>query len=375
MNDQTKPSTEQAPAESVAPPDMDAGAGNAEGFTPMGDPPVVAASAIQAEGADPTVKAQDGLSPSSGGAGATAQNEPETDESEVERQARLATEAALAAVASSAASQKMDTLSGLVLDAAELANRSAASSAAAGAKLLETHTALEAELAKARRQSKIVLGVAGGIAVVSVVLTAAIVTQVASRMAKLDATVLAVGKRYVEMSAGLESLTLLNDSLAEMQVKQDAFAQLQAKLSANLEEASKASQGLVTQVPQATAKEVQSRTAALMQQVQSMDSRVQAQAASMKKMADEVKAMQGQQENLGALKRDVEALVVLQRERYLEAAKSAGVATAKGPVVAPAPRTVQYPRPQPPETAPAPATSAAPPAVSPAAAPSGTSGR
>lgn len=195
-------------------------------------------------------------------------------------------------------------------------------------------------------------------------MTAAVVTQVASRMSKLDATVLAVGKRFVEMNAGLESLTLLNDSLAEMQAKQDAFAQLQAKLTTNLEEASKASQGLVTQVPQATAKEVQARTAALMQQVQSIDSRVQAQGAAVKKMTDEVKAMQGQQENLGALKRDVEALVVLQRERYLEAAKAAGVAPApKGPVVAPAPvpaRTVQYPRPQPP--APEGTSTAAPPA-------------
>jgi hypothetical protein len=285
---------------------------------------------------------------------------PSLDE-EIDRLSRVATEAALQAVAASAAAQKIDTLSGLVLDAAELANRSAAAGAAAGAKMLETQSALEAELARARKHSKIVLGVAGGIAVVGVVLTAAVVTQVASRMAKLDATVLAVGKRYVEMNAGLESLTLLNDSLAEMQVKQDAFAQLQAKLTTNLEEASKASQGLVTQVPQATAKEVQARTAALMQQVQSIDSRVQAQGAAVKKMADEVKAMQGQQENLGALKRDVEALVVLQRERYLEAAKAAGVApAAKGPVVpAPAPpRTVQYPRPQPP--APEGASSAAP---------------
>jgi len=285
-------------------------------------------------------------------------------EGELERLSLLATESAMQAVASSAAAQKIDTLSGLVLDAAELANRSAAAGAAAGAKLLETQTALEAELARARKHNTLALGIAGGIAVAGVVLTAAVVTQVASRMAKLDTTLLAVGKRYVEMNAGLESLTLLNDSLAEMQVKQDAFAQLQAKLTNNLEEASKASQGLVTQVPQATAKEVQARTAALMQQVQTIDSRVAAQGNAVKKMADEVKAMQGQQENLGALKRDVEALVVLQRERYLEAAKAAGTApTAKGPVaVAPAPpRTVQYPRPQPP------AADATAPAATPAA--------
>jgi hypothetical protein len=340
----------------------------------------VAAASTPAADADPsTVSAEAAAVPAEGGGFAPLASPPEADpasvvnpemaepqptevepapespkgphlEDELERLSLLATESALQAVASSAAAQKIEALSVLVLDAAELANRSAAAGAAAGAKLLETQTALEAELARARKHNKIALGVAGGVALATVVLTAAVVTQVSSRLAKLDATLLAVGKRYVEMNAGLESLTLLNDSLAEMQAKQDAFAQLQAKLTTNLEEASKASQGLVTQVPQATAKEVQARTAALMQQVQSIDSRVAAQGNAVKKMADEVKAMQGQQENLGALKRDVEALVVLQRERYLEAAKAAGVAPSpKGPVAAPPPpRTVQYPRPQPP---------------------------
>ncbi len=331
-----------------------------EGFAPMPEPPEVQAIAQEPGG---VVEAS-----SMPGEHAAAQDhedegtrEPAGFDEELERLSKLATEAALRSVAASAAAQKIDTLSGLVLDAAELANRSASAGAAAGAKLLETQSALDAELARARKHSKLVLGVAGGIAVVSLALTAAVVTQVTSRMAQLDATILAVGKRYVEMSAGLESLTMLNDSLAEMQVKQDAFAQLQAKLSANLEEASKASQGLVSAVPQATGKEVQARTQALVQQMQSVDSRVQAQAAAVKKMADDVKAMQGQQEGLAALKRDVEALVVLQRERYLEAAKAAGVTTAAGaratvPVAPPPPRTVQYPRPQPPAAEPAPAT-------------------
>ncbi len=354
MSDQAqKPAADQVPA--AAAPTPSAGAdpsavsaeaaavpAEGEGFTPLPSPPEADLASV--------------VNPEESPAQAThAEPAPQpllgpTLEEELERLSLLATESALQAVASSAAAQKIDALSGLVLDAAELANRSASAGAAAGAKLLETQTALEAELARARKHNKIALGVAGGIALAGVVLTAAVVTQVSSRMTKLDATLLAVGKRYVEMNAGLESLTLLNDSLAQMQVKQDAFAQLQAKLTTNLEEASKASQGLVTQVPQATAKEVQARTAALMQQVQSIDSRVAAQGSAVKKMADEVKAMQGQQEKLGALNRDVEALLVLQRERYLEAAKAAGLAPSpKGPVVAPPPpRTVQYPRPQPP---------------------------
>ena len=69
------------------------------------------------------------------------------------------------AVAASAAAQKIDALSTLVLDAAELANRSATTSTAAGQKLMETRAELEAELAKARRNGKIVLGVAGGVTI------------------------------------------------------------------------------------------------------------------------------------------------------------------------------------------------------------------
>lgn len=286
-----------------------------------------------------------------GGATEGAETSSMSVEEDLRRQAQEITAAALEAVASSAAAQKIDAMSRLVLDAADLANRSAAASTAAGQKLLETRTELEAELAKARRHSKIVLGVTAGVAVVSLVLTAAIIAQVGSRLSRLDATVLAVGKRFVEVGTGLETLTVLTDSLAELQVRQDAFAQSQTKLQAQLEEANKASQGLVTQVPQATAKEVQARTQAMMQQVQSIDARVQAQAAAVKRMADEVKALQGQGEGLVALRREVEALVVLQKERYLEAARAAGAVGSTGRAavpVAPVPRGVQYPRPQPP---------------------------
>lgn len=281
-----------------------------------------------------------------GGAGASSPDEPQ----DLRRQAQEITAAALEAVASSAAAQKIDAMSRLVLDAADLANRSAAASTAAGQKLLETRTELEAELAKARRHSKIVLGVTAGVAVLSLALTATIVAQMGSRLSRLDATVLAVGKRFVEVGTGLETLTVLTDSLAELQVRQDAFAQTQARLQAQLEEANKASQGLVTQVPQATAKEVQARTQAMMQQVQSIDARVQAQAAAVKRMADEVKTLQGQGEGLVALRREVEALVVLQKERYLETARAAGaVGTGRAAPPPPAvPRGVQYPRPQPP---------------------------
>ncbi len=326
------------------------------GFEPQADPPALDPAEVRTpQAAEGEVEGAPAHAPPPAVAHEAAAHEPAqpTMDPEVDlaRQVREVTEAALQAVAASATAQKLDAMSKLVLDAADLANRSAAGSTAAGNKLLETRTELEAELAKARRHGKIVLGVAGGIAAVSLLLTAAIVAQVSSRLSRLDATVLAVGKRFVEVGTGLENLTILNDSLAEMQARQEAFAQIQARLQANLEEANKASQGLVTQVPQATAKEVQARTQALSQQIQSIDSRVQAQAAAVKKMGEEMRAMQAGSENIGALKRDVEALVVLQKERYLETARATGAVGNRGPAAAPAappaPKGIQYPRPQP----------------------------
>jgi hypothetical protein len=82
----------------------------------------------------------------------------------------------------------------------------------------------------------------------------------------------------------------------------------------------------------------------------------------MKSMTDEVRALKSSTENVQALKRDVEALVVLQKERYLEAARAAQTGSSALGVTSPravvvpinppqgpqVPRIVQYPRPQPP---------------------------
>lgn len=270
-----------------------------------------------------------------------------TDESAlVDEWAQAATQAALQAVASSAASRQLESMSSLVLDAVDLANRASSAHAAAGARLHEAGLQLSADLAKAHKQSKIVLAIAGGIGVFSLVISGVMVAQIQSRMAGLDATVLAVGKRFVEMNAGLKSLASINDTLAELQAKQEGIATLQGKLGLRLEEAAKSTQ----QLPEQAAKQADARTQALVRQMQSLDARVQAQAGALKSVGEQMKSLQGNAENVAALNRDVQALVTLQRERYLEAARTQ--APAKGqssPAAAPAPRGVQYPRPQPAE--------------------------
>jgi hypothetical protein len=94
-------------------------------------------------------------------------------------------------------------------------------------------------------------------------LTAGIVTSLAMGISRLDATVLAVGKRYVELTAGMATINMLNDTVSELKMRQEALTDQQVKATARLDEASEASQGLVTQVPAATAKEVEARTQGL----------------------------------------------------------------------------------------------------------------
>lgn len=277
-------------------------------------------------------------------AAATQRIDDETDEL-----AHAATQAALAAVASSAAARQLESMSALVLDAVDVANRASSAHATAGARLQESGTQLSAELAKAHKQSKIVLAIAGGISLVSLAVCGVMVVQIQGRMASLDATLLAVGKRFVEMNAGLKNLAAVNDSLAELQAKQEGIASLQGKLGIRLEEATRSSQ----QLPEQAAKQVEARTQALMRQMQSLDGRVQAQAGALKNMGEQMKSLQGNAESVATLNRDVQALVTLQRERYLEAAKAQAPAKSQAAPAPAALRALQYPRPQQPAETPA----------------------
>lgn len=260
---------------------------------------------------------------------------------------------ALADVATAAETQAWQAqwaaLAQTVLEAGELANRSAVAHATAGQRLEAAEAALAARTERLQRQQRWTLGACAAVSVMSLLVSAVVVGQVSNRTAQLDATVLAVGKRFVEMRNGLEALTVLQDNLAEMQAKQEAYAVLQAKIATNLEEANKLSQGLVTQVPQATAKEVQARSQALAAQLQAIDGRVSAQAGTLRKMAEDMRALQGQGESMGTLRKEVQALVMLQKDKAVDglrpASTAAGTSSAPSAPSTPAtPRGVHYPR-------------------------------
>jgi hypothetical protein len=109
----------------------------------------------------------------------------------------------------------------------------------------------------------------------------------------------------------------------------------------------------VQTVPGETAKQVAATSDNLLKQVQAINGRLQSQAGAVQSLGNEVKALKGAVGNVDKLNSDVQALVTLQKERYLETLqKNNANANANTN------RPVQFPRTNPPRPAGEPAANA-----------------
>ena len=162
----------------------------------------------------------------------------------------------------------------------------------------------------------------------------------------------------------MESLDGINRSIKELTAKQGELTKAQTEIEGRIDAQLKQSESLVQKVPSETAKQVAATSDTLKREVQSLSGKLQSQASAVQNLGNEVKSLKGAVGNVDGLKRDVEALVTLQRERYLEALQKNNAAATKE-------RSLQYPRVQPTkpgETA-APAAAPSGPVVVPAAKP------
>ena len=89
-------------------------------------------------------------------------------------------------------------------------------------------------------------------------------------------------------------------------------------------------------------------SASLTREVQSINGKLQQQAKAVQTLGDEVKSLKSDMSNVNALKRDVNALVVLQKDRVLEQLQKPQAA-APVQVAKPKDLPLQYPRPKPAE--------------------------
>lgn len=245
----------------------------------------------------------------------------------------------------------LDALAAAVLDAAELANRGAHAAAGVSAELHKATDGLRKDQDKAHRQSLILLAAVSTIMVLAVMFFVVTGVRLNSRINQLDATLLAVAKRAVALNEGLESLENVNEAIGKLAEQVEQVAKNTADVGGRADQASKQAESLSAQIAAKTAEQVASGNKGLASQVEGLNARLSAQAGALQSLSRELSALKSGAASVDKLNRDVQSLVTLQRERYLEAMQKAAAAPAAAPAPAPAPverdRGVQYPRAQP----------------------------
>ena len=248
--------------------------------------------------------------------------------------------------------QQYQSLAQVVLDSADIASKSTAAAAAASRDLNKATSEFKTLTEAGHKKAIILLGATSAVLLICLIFFLVMGVRMNSRINQLDTMMLAVGKRVVDLNAGLESLDTVNRSIEGLTAQQVEQAKTQGQIESRINEALKKSDSLVQTVPGETAKQVAASSENLAKQVQGINSRLQTQAGAVQSLGNEVKALKGAVGNVDKLNRDVQALVTLQKERYLETLQKNSASTNRE-------RAVQYPRVNP-------AAPAAPPAATPA---------
>jgi len=250
---------------------------------------------------------------------------------------------AAAPVAVAAPSPSLDELAGAVLDAAEQANRGAQAAARVTQDLHRLTDALETTQSSLRRQSYTVMVVVCLITLLTVMFIVVTGIRMNSRINQLDATLLAVAQRAVALNEGLGSLTTINESVGKLAQQIEVLARTTGEVGSRIDQTVKQSETLTSQIPAKTAEQVAAGNQNLARQFEGMNARLQSQGAAVQALGRDVQALKGAVGNVDKLNRDVQSLVTLQRERYLEAMQknTAGAERERE-------RSLQYPRTQPP---------------------------
>jgi len=242
--------------------------------------------------------------------------------------------------------RQYQALADAVLDSADVASRSAEAAVNVGGELKQATADFRAASTAQNKRAQIIVYASGGFMIICALIFLVMGVRMISRINQLDTMMLAVGKRVVDLNAGLESLDDVNKAIKDLNDKHAELTKAQGQIEGRIDASLKQSESLVKQVPTETAKQVASVSDNLSAQVQGLNGRLQAQAAAVQTLGNEVKQMKTAVGNVDGLKRDVEALVTLQRERYLEALQRSNAAATRE-------RPLQFPRvsPQPPARA------------------------
>lgn len=261
-------------------------------------------------------------------------------------------------------SERIDELLPGVLETAEATNGAADVSRKASATLKKGLDKIQSQadaLNSASEKSallanRVMIGAVSSL-VIAVFVYGFIAYQLASRVTQVDSMLVAVSKRIVQMNSALTTFEQLRFSLEQLAGRQAEFADRQMLLVEAVSRTEVSARALVTEVPSLAAEQVGEKTNQVVTQIASLGKDLKGQAiivtdlsTSVGALGKQMKSLESRVNNVQKLNADVEALIALEREKYLDvlsrqvALEEARQTDGKPqPEVEPAPSIVVYP--------------------------------
>lgn len=235
----------------------------------------------------------------------------------------------------------VDSLTEAVLESADLANRSAMATTGIAEDFKSSIGAWNDVNNQNILYLKVLVIVGGIVMFISSVLFTVSALRLGSRVSELDSMMMAVGKRVVELNASAQDVASLRERIDGLNSKQEQIVSAQEKLGKEVRDALAQTSESLAQVPGQAAKQVAATNGALGQQVESLKAAMDEQSKTVKDLGSSVAALKGRIGNVSGLQRQVEAMVQLEKERYLETMQRA--AQAQQAPAAPKPKPLAYP--------------------------------
>jgi DNA repair exonuclease SbcCD ATPase subunit len=283
-----------------------------------------------------------------------------------------------------AASQQLESLMTIVLDAAEVANRSASAVATTGGHVNKAAEKLIDGAQRTALQAKVILALAGAVLVGCAGVFSFMSVQLQNKVTQLDEMMLAVGKRAVDLKRRMESMDDIHQALEELKLSQENTQSVQeaieskiAKLSeapraparpepkpapaapaaapaaaagaatapakevasaeaaakkaeaAAKADAAKAAERARADAARAEAARIEAQNKALLQQLTALDGMLKDQSRAVKDLSGQFNKLEGSVANVQSVKKDVEALAAQQKQREKEMAQELAAANAR----------------------------------------------
>ena len=240
-------------------------------------------------------------------------------------------------------SERLEKLLPGVLETAEATNsaadvsRRASSTLETGLQHLQARVnALnEASEKSALLATRVMTGAATAM-IIAVFIYGFVAFQLSSRVSQVDAMLVAVSKRVVQMNNALETFEQLRFSINNLAVAQTEMAERQSLMVDAIARSELSTRSLAVNVPDQAAKQVGEKTDQVIKQVTAKTAEVVAQVTRLgqdlesqgkmvSKLSDslgnvgkQIKSLEGRASSVQKLNADVEALVTLEREKYLD---------------------------------------------------------